>query len=336
LSGWWIVVGASLVTAVLTAVVRSFTLKRGVLDVPNARSSHSVPTPRGGGVAIAATCLVAWAICWTGGLMPSGLAIALIGGGLVIALVGMLDDYRSLTPGLRFSAHALSACWALYWTGGLPPLQIGGEIHDLGIPGEILGVIAIVWVINLFNFMDGIDGLAASETAFVAAGGGCFALLASGGGAGVPSLVLAAACLGFLVWNWPPARIFMGDAGSGFLGFALAVLALGASADAPAAPFLWLMLAGCFFIDATVTLLRRLLRRARVYQAHREHGYQWLARRWRSHLPVDVVFLLVNLLWLAPLAWYASEHPARAAAICALALVPLIPAALLAGAGRPE
>jgi Fuc2NAc and GlcNAc transferase len=336
MTGWLVIVTSLVSSAFLTGVVRRIALKRGVLDVPNARSSHSVPTPRGGGVAIAGTCLIAWLACWGMGLMPSGLVIALTGGGLAVALVGMADDYRSLHPGLRFLAHVASAGWALYWIGGLPPVQVGGQVYDLGVAGVLLGAVAIVWVINLLNFMDGIDGIAASEAAFISIAGAWFSLGTIMGSGAVPSLVLAASCLGFLLWNWPPAKIFMGDAGSGFLGFSIAVLALGASAEASAAPFVWLTLAGGFFVDATVTLLRRLLRGARVYQAHREHAYQWLSRRWRSHRAVDLAFLLVNLLWLAPLGWYAAEHPARAAAIALLALAPLIPLALLAGSGRPE
>jgi Fuc2NAc and GlcNAc transferase len=150
------------------------------------------------------------------------------------------------------------------------------------------------------------------------------------------AVAFAAACGGFLAWNWPPAKIFMGDVGSGYLGYAIAVLALAAARENSVALLVWLILGAVFFVDATVTLLRRLARRERVYEAHRSHAYQWLARRWQSHRRVTVAVLLVNFFWLLPCALVAVRHPVWAGWMVVLAIVPVTVAALLAGAGRAE
>jgi Fuc2NAc and GlcNAc transferase len=152
----------------------------------------------------------------------------------------------------------------------------------------------------------------------------------------VAALILAAATLGFLVWNWPPAKIFMGDAGSGYTGYAVAVLAVAAARESPVALLTWVMLAGVFVVDATVTLVRRVARRERASQAHRSHAYQWLARKWSSHRRVTLGVVLVNVVWLFPCALCATLFPAFAGWILCVALAPLIVAALAAGAGRPE
>jgi Fuc2NAc and GlcNAc transferase len=317
----------------ITGLIRRFALRHGVLDVPNERSSHRTPTPRGGGAAIVLTTSIAVGVLAWRGLVSSDLAVALLVGGVAVALVGLLDDRRRLSAGVRLAVHVAAAVWALGWLGGLPPLGIGGDVVTLGWGGDVLGVLGIVWVLNLFNFMDGIDGIAAVEATFVAWCGG---LLIAGASAGAAACVLGAACLGFLRWNWPPARIFMGDVGSGYLGYVLAVLALATAHSNPVAIWVWLILGGVFFVDATVTLLRRLRRGERVYQAHRAHAYQWLARRWDSHLRVTALVLLVNALWLLPCGVFAVLHPRYAAPTAGVALAPLVALALLVGAGRGE
>jgi Fuc2NAc and GlcNAc transferase len=328
-----VAVGALLASAVITGLIRRFALRHGVLDVPNERSSHRTPTPRGGGVAIVVATSVALGVLVWRGAVRSDLLVALAGGGVAVALVGLMDDRRRVSAGVRLAVHLAAAIWAIFWLGGLPPLQLGGQVVALGWPGWVLAVLGIVWVLNLFNFMDGIDGIAASEATFVAWCGG---LLAAGVSAGSAAFVLGAACLGFLGWNWPPARIFMGDVGSGYIGYSIAVLALAAARSNPVAIWVWLILGGVFFVDATVTLLRRLRRGERVHEAHRSHAYQWLGRRWGSHLRVTLVVLLVNVLWLLPCGAFAALQPQYAAMTVLVALVPLGVLALAAGAGRRE
>ena len=327
---------AALVVAfVLTALARRLAVAHGVLDVPNDRSSHRVPTPRGGGVAIAMSTIGASIFLLWRGALDVRLFLALTGGGLAVAFVGFLDDRRQLSARIRLAAHLAAAIWALFWLGGLPPLRFGDHIVSLGWPGYVIGALGIGWTVNLFNFMDGIDGIAASEAVFIAWGGAMLAMV-MGQSVAVPAMSCAfgAVCCGFLVWNWPPAKIFMGDVGSGYLGYVLVVLALAATRESPAALAVWVILGGLFFCDAFVTLMRRLARRERVYQAHRSHAYQWLARRWGSHRTVTLAVACVNLVWLLPCAAYAAAHPSRAAWAVLIAFVPLVLLLLLAGAGR--
>src|SRR5205823_7580876 len=216
----YVLAGTMLATSVaLTLVMRNFALSRGLLDVPNERSSHKVPTPRGGGAAITVTAMTGFAIL--AALHRLDLAVfAALAGGLVVAAVGFVDDRHALPAVVRLSAHVTAALWALAWLGGLPSLRVGGDLISLGSVGTVVSVLGIVWVVNLFNFMDGIDGLAASEATFVAWSGALLtAAESASNGVATVALVFGASCLGFLHWNWPPARIFMGDVGSGFLGY---------------------------------------------------------------------------------------------------------------------
>jgi Fuc2NAc and GlcNAc transferase len=182
--------------------------------------------------------------------------------------------------------------------------------------------------------MDGIDGIAGSEAVFIA----CSAALLNwvvGGSSGTTGamLCLAAACIGFLIFNWPPASIFMGDVGSGFLGITLVLLAIYASQRAKIPVEVWPILGGVFLVDATVTLLRRLLRGDRWREAHRLHAYQHLARSMRSHRQVTLIVIAVNVFWLFPWAWYAATDVAHEGLYLAAALLPLVAAAILLGSG---
>jgi Fuc2NAc and GlcNAc transferase len=324
---------ALLLALLLTGIVRKIALAHGVLDIPNERSSHSTPTPRGGGVAIVlATVAAALALVWRG-VLDMNLFLALTGGGISVALVGFLDDRRQLSARVRLAAHLTAAVWALACMGGLPPLRYADQVVSFGWPGYVIGTLGIAWTLNLFNFMDGIDGVAASEAAFVAWGGALLTLM-TGASAAVPAMAFAfgAVCCGFLLWNWPPAKIFMGDVGSGFMGYVIVVLAVAAARETPVALFVWLILGGVFFCDATVTLVLRLAKGDRIYEAHRTHAYQRLARRWGSHRRVTVTVMIVNLVWLFPCAWLASVYPARALWMVIIALTPLAALAVFAAA----
>jgi len=320
---WAVVIGAFLASLALVGLLRQMALRAGMLDVPNARSSHASPTPRGGGLAIVIVTMVAAAaeaILARGAMVDS--LVWLVGGGLV-ALAGFLDDLHGLSAIKRLGFHFSAAALLLLANGGLPALPWPGGAIELGIFGWIIGAVAIVWSINLFNFMDGIDGLAAAQAIFVV---GSFAWLQgsdAGGGASLPLLALAGAATGFLVWNFPPARIFMGDVGSGFVGFALAAGALLTARHAPTTLWTWLVLNGVFVADATVTLVVRLVRGQRIYEAHREHLYQRLSRRWQSHRTVTLTAIAVNLLWCLPWAVATVRVPDLGAAFAAAALGPL-------------
>lgn len=330
-----IVAAAFITSALLTLAVRKAALRRGLLDIPNIRSSHKVATPRGGGLAIVAVTTLALLIEALRGVLDRQLFAAAVGA-VAVAAVGFADDRRPIRSSARLLVHFSAAIWAVAWLGGLPPLRIGEHVAQLGWSGDVIAVLGIVWVLNLFNFMDGIDGIAASEAIFVVlAGVALTAGLQAAGGTNL-ALVFAAACGGFLLWNWPPAKIFLGDVGSGYLGYLIAVFTLAATRSDPTAVWVWLILGGAFFVDATVTLARRTWRRERVYEAHRGHAYQWLARRWGSHRRVTVALLIVNFVWLLPWAMLATLRPASALTALAAALLPLAAVTLAAGAGRPE
>lgn len=324
-------------SAVMTGFVRRIALARGLLDVPNARSSHSVVTPRGGGISMVFAIASASLVLLVLGELSLDLFAALIGGGSAVAAIGFMDDRRPVPAKLRLAVHIGAAIWAVGWLGIPLTLRVGDHILHPGWMGGLFAVLAIVWTLNLFNFMDGIDGIAASEAAFVGCTGALLMLM-GGAAAGVAAvgLVVAAACCGFLLWNWPPARIFMGDVGSGYLGYLFGVLALAAARESPTALWIWLVLGGVFFVDATVTLIRRTVRCDRVFDAHRTHAYQWLARRWGGHLPVTLTFMGINLFWLLPWALLATRNAGWAAWIALIALLPLVLVMIALGAGRAE
>jgi len=298
------IVAAAILSWLLASRVRLYALDR-LLDIPNERSSHSSPTPRGGGLAIAFTALggIILAAMWK--WIDWNLAIALTGGGSMIAAVGWIDDHRDLPALVRFAVQFLSAAWAMFWLGGLPGLTVGSTQLSLGIAGIPLGVIGIVWAINLYNFVDGIDGLAAGEAVTTGMIGGLILLAMGHYGLAMVSLLIAAANAGFLPLNWAPAKLFMGDVGSGMLGYLFAVLAI-ASENAGAVPLLiWVLLLGAFVFDATVTLCRRIAHGERWYHAHHSHAYQRMVQAGRSHAQVSSMILAINfvLAALAIVAW---------------------------------
>lgn len=324
-------------SALLTWRVRALALTRGMLDIPNERSSHQMPTPRGGGLAIVISTTLVLAPLALAGVVRRDLAFALLGGGAMVAVIGLMDDRRQLSARLRLAVHFAAALWALVWLGGLPPVRIFEHTLSFGVTGYVLGSLGIVWTLNLFNFMDGIDGIAGTEAVFICVAGALLTVVA-GASAVVPTvaLVFGAACGGFLLWNWPPAKIFMGDVGSGYLGYIIAVLAVGAARENAVLWQVWLLLGGMFFVDATVTLSRRLARGERVQQAHRSHAYQNLAHRWGSHKRVTVAMLVGNSVWLFPCALVATLFPDFATCAALAGLAPLVLVAFAAGSGRGE
>ena len=319
-----------------TAGMRRIALRRQMLDIPNARSSHVRPTPRGGGVAIVIVSLIGFSLWALMAGTPDAHRLwwAVVPPAAAVAGVGFRDDLRPVPVIPRLLTHLGAGCWLVVGLGGLPALPVGQVAVDLGWAGHLLAVVAVAWILNLYNFMDGIDGIAGSQAVFLALGSA--ALGGHAFPAYLPLLVLAGACAGFLMLNLPPARIFMGDAGSGFLGFTLAALLLARHGSAPGSVWVGLILLGVFLVDATVTLARRLARGESPKQAHRSHAYQRLARRWGGHRPVTLGVIAINLIWLWPMACLAWHQPDWALPVCALALAPLVVVCLWAGAGLPD
>jgi Fuc2NAc and GlcNAc transferase len=322
-----------LVSFVLTGRVRRYAQER-LLDVPNARSSHSEPTPRGGGLAVVLAFAPAVAVLFRVGGISFGDMMAL-SGGLAVAGIGFWDDHRHVPAGWRMAAHFAAAAWALCWLGGISQLAMDGQYLVLGWLGSAIAVIFIVWMLNLFNFMDGIDGIAGAETVFVATAAAGLLLLGPGEGRhALPLGVLAFAVAGFLIWNWPPAKIFMGDVGSGYLGFLLGVFAVLTAITRELSLVVWLILSGVFFVDATFTLLRRISSGQRWYDAHRSHAYQRAAVLLAGHKRVTLGVLLIDGFWLLPWGCAAVFWPHLELWFLLVAYMPLICLAFLLDAGK--
>jgi UDP-N-acetylmuramyl pentapeptide phosphotransferase/UDP-N-acetylglucosamine-1-phosphate transferase len=289
-AAWFVaaVAGAAVVTARLIAWAAAL----GVVDRPNARSSHTKVTPRGGGLAIVAVTVLAAAVAAL--LHPSAAVrlAAVVIPAVAVAAVSWIDDVRTLKNRVRFSVHLAAAAAATCVLGPVRAVDLGSfGTLDLGAAAWPLTIVWIVGLTNAFNFMDGIDGIAGITAA--AAGGGLAAAAWLLGGPAVAAVALAfsGAALGFLSQNWPPARIFMGDVGSAFCGFLLAVLPLGVpAANVPRLIPVAVLAMWPFIFDTLFTLVRRGLRGENVFQAHRSHLYQRLVIAGWSHFAVSSLY----------------------------------------------
>jgi Fuc2NAc and GlcNAc transferase len=288
-------------------------------------------------MAIVLTFSATLVVLAAGGAIDRKTAAVLLVCGGIVGLVGFLDDKYRLPARVRLAAQILAACLFVGLADGFPGPTVAAFFPQHPWIGAFVLVVLLTWYTNLFNFMDGLDGIAASEAAFVA-GAGAWIIFVQDGSNGIATamLCLCGISLGFLVWNWPPARIFLGDVGSGFLGLMLAMLGLLASRSASTPVQVWVILGGLFAVDATVTLIRRMLRGDQWFEGHRLHAYQHLARRWNGHLPVTIIFISINILWLLPWALHAQKVPGHATTSMLIALIPLLILAIVAGAGKLE
>lgn len=334
--GWVLAGGALLLSLGVTAAVRRYALARELIDHPNPRGSHQVATPRGGGAGIVLAIIAGAALLGWLGLLSPGLTLSLTLGGGAVALVGWVDDHGHVDARWRALVHLAAAAWALYQLGGLDTLQVGRWEIPLGPFGIPLALIAIVWLTNLYNFMDGIDGLAAIQGIFAAATGAALLVGYGQQGGALLCLVIAAACAGFLYWNRPPARIFMGDIGSGFLGYCFAVVALAGEQQGSLPVQVWLLLMALFIADASYTLSARIWRGEPWYRPHRQHAYQRQARALGSHRRVDLLWGSTNLLLILPAAWWVSRHPAYGPPLLVLVYLALWLAWRLTPDARPQ
>jgi len=325
-------------TALLTYFVMKVGLRKGVLDVPTDRSSHTAPIPRGGGLAIIISFLIFLWVYPRIYELPFDVSTwrGLLLGGTTIAVVGVFDDLNHIPARWRFLVHLFAAVLSLSMLTSLPEVEAFGRNFNFGPLGIAFFAVSLVWFINLFNFMDGVDGIAGVE-AISSLGAGALIMFVLGHGEWLVLFAYLAACVaGFLVWNWPPAKVFLGDAGSGFLGFALGFLAIVTSTSGVMNIWSWTILFGVFITDAMATLVTRLMRGEKVYEAHRSHAYQILSRRYGSHSKVSLGVLVINIVWLLPLAFLAAKYSYWAMAICSIALAPLLFVAVRVGAGKRE
>lgn len=297
---------AALIGFAGTRLVELLAPRLGLVQAPNERSSHIRPTPRGGGIAIAAA-IVSMAVLLAATGAPGLWIVAALT--LVIGLLGFSDDLLNLSPALRFPIQAIVLAALVWWSTPLAPIDMWGTLQLAGPPLAVLVVLVGLWWVNLFNFMDGIDGIAATHAIIVALGAALLWLIGDGAAWQDPVfalvLVTMAASSGFLLHNWPPARIFMGDAGSNSLALVIFAIALYTASSGAISYQAWLILPSIFVADATVTVLRRTLRGERPWHAHRRHAYQQLSRKW-GHRAVTMLYSAISIAWAIPLAWAAE------------------------------
>jgi len=275
------------VSLFFTYLIRAYALKKSLLATVNERSSHTTPTPHGGGIAIALTWFLGLVYLFTCKEIDASLFYALLCGSL-LSVVSYFDDLYELSPKLRLFVQAAVSIAGLYALGGLARIDFGFWALENPLLTNAFAFFGIMWFINLYNFLDGIDGYASSEAIFLAIAG----WLLFGGD---HFLVLIASVAGFLVWNWHKAKIFMGDVGSTLLGYIVAIFALYYQ-NHGVSIFVWLILFGLFWFDATLTLTRRYRNHEKLSQAHRKHAYQRLVQSGISHDRVVLFALGINIV----------------------------------------
>ncbi|CDZ78824.1 putative undecaprenyl-phosphate N-acetylglucosaminyl 1-phosphate transferase [Legionella massiliensis] len=326
-----------LLSCFLTWALRCYALSTSMLDIPNQRSSHKIPVPRGGGLSFVLCFLISVIVLLSGAFIEHWLAIALLGSGFFIAFIGFMDDRKGGIPARwRLLAHFAAACFALYCLGGMPAIPVFGWTLAVGGLANIFALLYLIWLLNLYNFMDGIDGLAAVEGVSVCLGGVLLYCLTNNIDSIYLPISLAATLAGFLFWNFPPAKIFMGDAGSGFLGLVIGILSMQAATIKPNFFWSWLILLGVFIVDATVTLLRRGIRGEVLFEAHRSHAYQYASRYYGEHRHVTLGVLIINVLWLFPIALAVGFDWINSSLGLLIAYLPLFALALKFNAGVKE
>jgi len=304
-------------TALAVWLVLGWLRKKQVLDIPNERSSHSLPTPRGGGLAVTPICLAAWALlAWLGEAPITSLWVA--AGGLGLLVLSWLDDRHNLPAAPRLALHAC-ACII-----GLAALPSDALILQGWLPfwaDRLVALLGYVWFVNLYNFMDGVDGITGVETACVALGLTALAVVFRRVEIMGLSLTLVAAAIGFLIWNWHPAKLFLGDSGSVPLGYLLGWLLLDLAGHGELIAALILPL--YYLADATITLGRRAVRGEKVWQAHREHFYQQAVKGGEPHDRVVLTILGANMLLmvLAHSTVWAGYRPLVLAVLLVAALL---------------
>lgn len=309
------VVCAFVLSAAVTGAALVYARRRGMLDQPGPRRSHRIPTPRGGGIGIVVAALAAGlpAFAMLPRTWPSTLLVQLAVAVVAVSAVGWMDDHRPMPVWPRVLVHLIAGTLVAGAILLCPP----GDARLLWWLPVV--AIAIAGSINAHNFMDGIDGILGWQALFVLSGYGVLAIAWHESGVAGLAFATAAGCLGFLCFNLPPAKIFMGDVGSGTLGLLIGAVAALLLRRDPAVLWACVILPAAFFVDSALTLVRRMLGGQRWYAPHRQHLYQWLVRvRW-SHARTDAAYMAWNLVILAPLAGLAAYRPSWGAGCCVAA-----------------
>jgi len=286
------------VSFLLTYLIKNYAIKKSLVAEVNERSSHTVPTPHGGGIAIAFTWFVGLFYLYFSTQIDTILFYALLVG-FAVSVVSFFDDLYELSPTLRLIVQALVALCGLWIIGGLQSIDFGIFVLQNPLLTNLFAFLLIVWYINLTNFIDGINGYVGSMFLFLSVAG---LLLFGGAHFGV----LGVAVLGFLFWNYGNAKIFMGDVGSTLLGYNIAIFTLYYANIEAVNLWIWIVLYSLFWFDATVTLVRRKFNGEKLSQAHKKHAYQRLTQAGWSHLKVTNYSIVVNL-FLFSLVWFLEN-----------------------------
>ena len=320
---------AALTSYALSHLYRRLAIQRGILASVNNRSAHDVPTPTGSGIVLLLVFLLSLIVLSLWEPVASDISFA-CWGPLIVGIVGYMDDRSELPVRARLPVYILTASWCVYWVG-FPSINIGGAILDLGYVGLVLGAISILWLKNLFNFMDGIDGIAASEVVFASFSAAVLFAWSDGlpGDWLIINLLTGCIAAGYLIINWPKAKLFMGDAGANFFGLMLGVLILSGEI---VSVWTWLILLSRFIIDTCLTISIRLINRENIHQPHAQHAYQHLNRRFGTTKTL-LTTISINIVWLLPLAALSAQFPDLALILLICAALPIAVKDWLCGAG---
>lgn len=289
----------ALISWVLTLLVKRVAIRKSLMDIPGKRSSHEVPTPRGGGLAIVLIWLVGVLIFYLLGYIEKSLFLALYSG-LILVIISFLDDLLTMPYSVRLFFQLLGISLGVYFLGGIETIDFGLFQLSQSVILSVVGVLGLIWFVNLYNFLDGIDGYAAVEAIFIS-----LALYFFTGNQIL--LLLAASVLGFLYWNWQRAKIFMGDVGSILLGYTLGILAVYYHTTSELSLLVFAILSSLFWFDATITLFRRAKNKEAVTQAHKKHAYQRIVQGGFSHQKTVLYSILLNIILFA-FAYLAVEE----------------------------
>jgi len=286
----------------VTGFLQKYALKHSLIDIPNERSSHLMPTPRGGGLSIVIPVLLCIVVLFLTAQLEKNIALALGIGCFFVAGVGWIDDHQHIPANWRALFYAIAAVIAVYFLAESENFQ--SVFHHLLFVtvSNILIAIWIIWMTNLYNFMDGTDALAAIQTICAGFFVGVIFWLEGQYGLATVCFVISASSCGFLFWNWPPAKIFMGDVGSCSLGFCFGVLVVIGEIQGSVPLTVFFILLSIFICDTTLTLLMRIFANEKWYQAHKSHAYQRLVQLGMSHKKLALSVLLINVMILWPMA----------------------------------
>ncbi len=293
---------------------------RRLLDTPNVRSSHQTPTPRGGGIALASGVISTLLISWYFLASDPALLLWLALPAALISALGICDDLFNLNIGIRLAVQFLLASLGIYFIG------IDNELpHAARMLSIATMVLFVVWMTNLYNFMDGINGLAALEAISTCLGMALIYWMQNTNSEVLYALIIIAASAGgFLYWNFPRAKLFMGDSGSLFLGLSLGLLTIHSLNDGNRLIIAWLIMLGAFIVDASYTLFYRIITKQAFHQAHRTHAYQKIAIQLNSHTYTTLSIVGLNICWLLPIAITVTTAKLNPVIAIAIAYTPLV------------